>query len=304
MQTRDSRFQRRLAGCLAATLLALGSFSASAQVPQGIVREGLVIHSEALNKSVRYTVCLPPGYDASSRLYPVVYLLHGYSDNDTGWLQFGEASQILDEGIANRTIPPMILVLPDGGVSFYIDNHDRSVRYEEFFTREFIPHIESHYRVRAEKQYRGIAGLSMGGYGALVMSLRHPDLFAACAAFSSGIHTDEEITHYPDKDWDRVFGPVYGPGLKGKDRITEHYKLNSPLYLVQNAKPDQFKDVRFYVDCGDDDFLSNGNSMLHMFMREKKVAHEYRVRDGGHTWSYWRTGLPEGLKFIGTSFHR
>jgi S-formylglutathione hydrolase FrmB len=79
--------------------------------------------------------------DTSRRWYPVVCLLHGYTDNDTGWLQFGEANQIADEGLAKGAIPPLILVMPDGGVSFYINNYDGSVRYEDFFIREFIPRI-------------------------------------------------------------------------------------------------------------------------------------------------------------------
>jgi enterochelin esterase-like enzyme len=293
-----------MAGLLMAIMLTLCSSPADAQVPQGIVKEGLTIDSKILGKSVRYTICLPAGYETSQRFYPVVYLLHGYSDNDTGWLQFGEANQILDEGIANRSLPPMILVLPDGGVSFYINNYDNSVRYEDFFIQEFIPYIESKYRIRATKEYRGIAGLSMGGYGALVHTLRHPDMFAACAAFSSGMHTDEEVIKHPDDDWRRVFGPVYGPDFKGRDRITEHFKANSPIHIVQTASADKFKDVRLYIDCGDDDFLYKGNSTFHIVLRDLKIAHEYRVRDGGHTWAYWRTGLPEGLKFIGASFHR
>lgn len=285
-------------------LLSLATILVSAQSLPGTVKEGLKIESKILGKPVRYTVCLPAGYETSQRYYPVVYLLHGYSDNDTGWLQFGEAQQILDDGIAKREIPPMILVLPDGGVSFYINNSDNSVRWEDFFLQEFMPHIETQYRIRTAKEYRGIAGLSMGGYGSLVMTMRHPDLFAACAAFSSGVLTDEEAIANPDEDWTRVFGPVFGSGLKGKDRVSEHFKKYNPIHLAAGAKPDQFKDNRFYIDCGDDDFLYKGNSMLHIALRDHKIAHEFRIRDGGHTWTYWRTGLPEGLKFIGASFHR
>ena len=144
------------------------------QVSRGTVKEGLTIQSKILGKEVRYTIYLPFDYETSNRYYPVVYLLHGYSDNDMGWLQFGEANMIADEGIANRDIPPMILVMPDGGLSWYINNYDNSVRYEDFFFQEFIPYIESHYRIRAEKKYRGIAGLSMGGNGTLIYSIQTP----------------------------------------------------------------------------------------------------------------------------------
>ncbi|MEO6726752.1 MAG: alpha/beta hydrolase-fold protein, partial [Blastocatellia bacterium] len=209
---------------IAALICAVSASSASAQISRGIVKEGLTVDSKILGKPVRYTIYLPSDYETSNRKYPVVYLLHGYTDNDTGWLQFGEANQIADEAIARRDIPPMIIVMPDGGVSWYINNHDGTVKYEDFFFKEFIPAIESQYRIRAEKAYRGVAGLSMGGHGALVYALRHPDMFAACVPFSAAIFTDEEVIANPDQNWARTFGPVYGANLKGQDRINDHLK--------------------------------------------------------------------------------
>ena len=284
-----------------ALLICVQAFS---QVSRGTVKEGLPLDSKILGKPVRYTLYLPYDYETSKRYYPVVYLLHGYSDNDMGWIQFGEAQMIADEGIARRDIPPMILVMPDGGVSWYINNADNSVRYEDFFFQEFLPFIESHYRIRSEKQYRGISGLSMGGFGALTYALRHPDMFSACVAFSAAVFTDEEIIAMPADRWMKIQSVVSGSGMEGKNRITQHYKSYSPLHLAQAEDREKLKKVRFYVDCGDDDVLSEGNAMLHIELHNLGIPHEYRVRDGGHTWSYWRSGLPEGLKFIGTSFHQ
>ncbi|MGD1008215.1 MAG: alpha/beta hydrolase family protein [Ignavibacteriaceae bacterium] len=283
------------------SLLPLNIYS---QISRGTVKEGLIIQSKILNKEVRYTIYLPFDYETSNRYYPVVYLLHGYSDNDMGWIQFGEANMIADEGIANREIPSMILVMPDGGVSWYINNFDNSVRYEDFFFQEFIPYIESHYRIRTEKRFRGIAGLSMGGYGTLVYSLKHPDMFAACAAFSVGVRTDEEVLNYNDAQWENGFGNLYGHNLKGKDRLTDHYLSNNLFYLIKNTSAEKLKSVGIYIDCGDKDFLYKGNSALHVLLRDYNIPHEYRTRDGGHQWSYWRSGLLDGLKFIGTSFHQ
>ena len=280
------------------------SVSLSAQVSRGFVREGLTIQSKILNKEVRYTIYLPFDYETSNRYYPAVYLLHGYTDNDMGWIQFGEANLIADEAIANREIPAMILVMPDGGVSWYINNYDGSVKYEDFFFKEFIPYMEKNYRIRPEKRYRGIAGLSMGGYGTLIYSLKHPDMFAACAAFSAGIYTEDEILNMDVNRWQRIDSILYGPDLKGKDRLTQHLLSYNPFYVVKNSDPEKIKSVRFYIDCGDDDFLYKGNSTFHILLRDLKIPHEYRVRDGGHQWSYWRSGLLDGLKFIGTSFHQ
>ncbi len=275
-----------------------------AQPSRGSVQEGLLINSKILNQNVRYTVYLPFDYETSDRYYPVVYLLHGYTDNDMGWMQFGEAHLIADEAISNREMPAMILVMPDAGVSWYINNFDNSVRYEDFFIDEFLPYIEKTYRIRSEKRYRGVAGLSMGGYGTLVYSLKHPDLFSAGAAYSAAVYTKQEIVNMPDDWWDRANSILYGPGLSGEARLTEHLLSNNPINIVNTSDPEVIKGVRLYIDCGDDDFLSSGNAALHILLREKEIPHEYRVRDGRHQWSYWRSGLLDGLKFIGSGFHQ
>lgn len=294
--------------CICFFTLLLGcALPATAQVSRGTVQEGLTIRSEILGEDVRYTVYLPYDYDTSTRHYPVVYLLHGYTDNDMGWIQFGEAHLLADEAIANREIPPMIIVMPDAGVSWYINNHDGSVRYEDFFIEELMPHVEAQYRIRAERRYRGVAGLSMGGFGTLVYALRHPDLFAAAAAFSAAIYTEEELLNVSPERWQGLEGPLYGPGLEGEARLTEHWRSYNPIQIVQRAEGEALeaiKRVRLYVDCGDDDFLYKGNSTFHILLRDRDVPHEYRVRQGGHQWSYWRSGLIDALAFIGTSFHQ
>ncbi|UCH62151.1 MAG: esterase family protein [Fidelibacterota bacterium] len=288
---------------LFATVIFSVCSSVFSQVSRGVVNEGLTVKSKILKEDVRYTIYLPYDYGTSSRYYPVVYLLHGYTDNDMGWMQFGEAHMIADEAIGHREIPPMILVMPDGGVSFYINNYDNSTRYEDFFIKEFVPYIEKKYRIRSEKRYRGVAGLSMGGFGSLIYALKHPDMFAACAAFSAAVFTEEEIINMDEEIWP-IIGRLFGPELEGKARITEHLLSNSPIHLVQNTDIEQIKSTWMYIDCGDDDFLYKGNSTFHIILRDLNVSHEYRVRDGGHQWSYWRSGLADGLKFIGTSFHQ
>lgn len=274
------------------------------QAPGGKVLESLDFQSKLMGKAVKYTIYLPPDYETSNRKYPVVYLLHGYTDDDTGWLQFGEAPYIADQAIASREIPPMIIVMPDAGVTWYINDKSGKNPYADMFSGEFIPYIDQTYRTRASKEFRGIAGLSMGGYGALHTAMRNPDLFTACSAFSSGVFTDEEIKNFDDESYEQMFGILYGAGLKGSDRLTDLYKSFNPLDLASSQSIDKLKSVSWYMDCGDDDFLYKGNAALHVKMRDLKIPHEYRVRDGGHTWEYWRTGLPDGLKFIGERFHR
>ncbi len=274
------------------------------QTARGIVKEGLTIQSKILNKDVRYTIYLPPDYETSSRYYPVLYLLHGYTDNDIGWIQFGEANTIADKAISEGEIAPMILVMPDGGVSWYVNNYNDSVRYEDFFFKEFIPYIESHYRILTEKRFRAISGLSMGGYGSLVYALKHPDMFSSCVAFSPAIYTDQEIIGMKGDWWKNVLGVVFNSELNGKDRISQQWKDNDPFYLVKNEDINKIKSVRFYLDCGDNDFLYKGNSAFHVLLRDLNIPHVYLMREGTHSWTYWRSGLLDGLKFISASFHQ
>ena len=269
------------------------------------VRESLSLSSRTLNKQVNYSIYLPEGYDnGSNRRFPVLYLLHGYTDNELAWAQFGDVEHIANKAIGTGDVSSMIIVMPDAGVSWYINDFAGKTRYEDFFIKEFIPFIDSVYRTRAKKEFRAVAGLSMGGLGTMIMATKHPELFAAAAPLSGAFWTDEEIINTPDDAWERYFSDLYGKGLKGKSRLNEQYQKNSILNIVKTGNVEQLKSVRYYIDCGDDDFLIKGNMALHAAMIDKKIPHEFRVREGGHTWSYWRTALPEVLKFISESFRR
>ena len=270
----------------------------------GKVHETRIVKSTILNKDVRYSVYLPYDYESSERKYPVVYLLHGYTDDNTGWLQFGEINRYADKAIAEGIIPPMIIVMPNADSSWYINSYDGKEKYEDFFVKEFMPTIERSYHIKAEKRYRGIAGLSMGGYGTLIYSLKYPELFAAAAPLSAAVFDDDAVTSTPDARYEAVFGQLYGRGLKDKERLNKSWYDNSILKMVETKSADELKKVRYWIDCGDDDFLTKGNCLLHIALTDKKVPHEYRVRNGAHTWTYWRTGITDALKFMGDSFHQ
>lgn len=274
------------------------------QAQSGMIKERLTVESKILGKAVEYAIYLPHDYDQSDRSYPVLYLLHGFTDDETGWTQFGEVKKIADSMIGDVDVTDMIIAMPDGGVSLYVNSHDRKVRYEDFFFEEFMPHVESTYRIRTEKRFRGVAGLSMGGHGTLMYALKRPELFAAAAPLSAAVSTDQRVSEMSQGGYDGYFGPVYGKGLEGKSRITEHYKKNSGLHLIQTVDPEKVKRVRYYLDCGDDDFLIEGNLELSQIMNRRGIPHELRIRDGAHNWTYWRQALPEVLKFMSRSFHQ
>lgn len=277
--------------------------SLGTQAQMGTIRESQKVKSTILGKEVEYSIYLPPGYDQTNRKYPVLYLLHGYTDDETAWTQFGEVRAIADQQLKESNMTEMIIAMPDGGVSWYINSADGKVKYEDFFMKEFIGHIESTFRARTEKRYRAIAGLSMGGHGSLIMAMKNPDMFAAAAPLSSGIFTKEELINMPETNWNNVFGPPYGKA-SGADRITDHLNKNWILSIVENASADDLKKVKYYIDCGDKDFLIKGNMALHSLLIDKKVPHEFRVREGIHNWDYWRTALPEVFKFVSSSFHQ
>lgn len=287
------------------TLLLLMIPCSAANAQSGLLKESLKVKSAILSKEIEYSIYLPADYETSNRRYPVLYLLHGYTDDETGWTQFGEAHLIADRVINNGDSAPMIIVMPDAGVSWYVNSYDGKTNYEDFFIKELISHIDATYRTRATKQYRAISGLSMGGYGTLIMATKHSGLFSAAAPLSAGVFQDDAIVNGDDNLWKNVLGDIYGKkDLAGKNRLTEHYYKNSILKIIETGNADELKKVRYYIDCGDEDFLIKGNMALHSVMIDKKIPHEFRVRDGVHNWTYWRTALPEVLKFVSESFHQ
>ena len=265
----------------------------------GKVMDNLTMTSKILKMERKYAVYLPPDYESSQRSYPVLYLLHGAGDDQTGWVQFGEILHIADRAINGGSATPMIVVMPDAntGKRGYVNDIKGDWRYEDFFFEEFIPFIEKTYRIKGEKRYRAIAGHSMGGEGTFIYALHHPELFSSACPLSAatGPRNIEEMKNY------RLWQDAENASEADKKAYFEKYSV---LNLIENIKDDQKRAVRWYIDCGDDDFLYEGNSLAHIAMRKKEIPHEFRIRDGGHTWSYWRTALPVVLEFITMSFHQ
>ncbi len=276
-------------------LLLVSSFC-SAQ--QGLLRESLSLPSKILGREVRYSILLPAEYEATNRKYPVLYLLHGFGDDETAWTQRGEVEKIAAASVAG----PMIIVMPDAGKTWYMNSSDGNIRYEDFFVNELIAHIDSSYRTRSQKGFRAIAGLSMGGYGSLLLALKHPELFAAAAPLSAAVFTDEEMITMKPEDFKRRFSLMMPETLTGKDRL-KPYQHSSVFTLVRTKPLASLSSLRWYIDCGDDDHLIRANMALHSALLDQNVSHEFRVYDGGHTWTYWRKALPKVLDFVGKSFH-
>ncbi len=257
------------------------------------------IPSKILKSDRKYAIYLPPGYETSERSYPVLYLLHGATDNHTGWVQFGEVQRITDKAIQDGIATPMIIVMPDGdtGQMGYFNSIAGDWNYEDFFFQEFLPTIEKTYRIKADKRYRAIAGLSMGGGGSFMYALHHPELFSsACplSAYIGPLSLDEAKAGIKKSH----------PEITDDAKIKTYYERHNALELIKLIPDDQKKAVKWYIDCGDDDFLYEGNCLVHIAMRKKEIPHEFRIRDGAHNWTYWRDALPTVLGFVSETFHQ
>jgi enterochelin esterase-like enzyme len=264
----------------------------------GKVMDNLSITSKILKMERKYAVYLPPDYENSERSYPVLYLLHGGGDDQTGWIQFGEVLHIADKAINEGKATPMVIIMPDAntGQRGYSNNATGTWRYEDFFFEELMPFVEKKYRIKAEKKYRAVSGLSMGGDGTFSYALHHPELFSTACPLSAGTGplTLEDAKTRLRRDNTSIADSL----------IVKFYNRQSVPALI-TALPDSLKkSIRWYVDVGDDDFLYEGNSLVHIAMRKKEIPHEFRIRDGGHNWTYWRRSLPDVLEFISQAFHQ
>lgn len=274
----------------------MGLFQVSGQ--SGQVFDEVVMTSKILGGERKFAVYLPPDYETSERSYPVLYLLHGAGDDQTGWVQFGEVLRIADKAILNGSATPMVIIMPDAntGVRGYFNSVNGDWRYEDFFFEELMPHVEKKYRIKGEKRFRAVAGLSMGGGGSFMYALHRPELFSSACPLSAyvGPLSLEELEERLKR----------GNEKYNKKDLKAYYDRHNAISLVQNLPLDSIKSVRWYIDCGDDDFLYEGNSLVHIAMKKKEVPHEYRVRDGGHSWTYWRESLPKVLEFVSDAFHQ
>lgn len=261
--------------------------------PQGKVKVDS-IKSEVLNVYRQYSIYLPKSYDSSTdKKYPVLYLLHGVFDNNNGWVQRGHLQDVANKVIDAGNAEEMIIVVPDAGREWngYFDMEGWS--YETFFFTEFLPSIESQYRIIGDKQYRAIAGLSMGGGGTTVYAQKHPEMFSSAYALSA------------------LMGIEEGGGMPAQDKkfaeLNRTVIANHCVRFVENADIDtveKLKSIRWFVDCGDDDFLFDVNIQFCQAMRKAQIPYQLRVRDGGHDWEYWHSALYNILPFVSKDFSK
>lgn len=258
------------------------------------------LYSNILKASVKYNVYLPDGFEESAKTYPVVYLLHGLGGNYTDWAKKASAKSIADELIGTGEAVEMIIIMPNAGGA---DRHNvwngyfnmPGWNYEDFFFRELIPTAEKKYRAIGDKGHRAVMGLSMGGGGSTVYCQRHPDMFSSCYAMSAWLDYEQGQVGESDQAKDKLYYVCQS--------VREHSAIDF-IDQADEATLEKLRTVKWFIDCGDDDFLVTLSFQLHMKMKAKKVKSELRVRNGIHNWEYWHGSLRLALPFASRNFEK
>ena len=246
----------------------------------------LVVYSPSMKKNTKTCVVYPDTYSKTGTAYPVLYLLHGYSGNYASWVNgFPQIKQYADWY-------NMIIVGVDGGFSsWYFDSPiDSTMKYETYVTKEVIGFIDYTFNTIKSKEGRAICGLSMGGHGALYLSMRHQDIFGAAGSMSGGI----DFRPFPQQ-WDLA------KRLGDITKYPDNWKKNTVLYQLAMFKIDK---LAIIIDCGIDDFFIGGNRELHQKMLKLNIKHDYIERPGGHTWQYWENALPYQVMYFDNFFKK
>jgi enterochelin esterase-like enzyme len=304
--------------CLIAVVLTLVTLMGSCgrgerELPEGdneTVRyqTDLRMRSSVMGFDILYSVYLPEDYnEAIAESYPVVYLLHGIGSTHQDWNDaYLNVSSLVSTMERTKGLQKMIYVMPQGFSSYYVNRYDGSSDYMDMFTDELVPFIDKTYRTVANREHRAAVGFSMGGYGAFILPSKHPELFSVSVPLSMSWRTDAQyMTEGPQSGWDNQWGKIFGgKGKSGAARLTDYYKENNPFYMFTPSTTAEYASIHYWMDCGDDEEqLLVCNDDIHVLMRSLNMPHEYRVRNGAHTSSYWRGGTMAVLPYIQACFN-
>ncbi|MHB8487165.1 MAG: alpha/beta hydrolase [Candidatus Acidiferrales bacterium] len=255
-------------------------------------------HSQILSRAVRYCAILPPSYDENkTQRYPVVYFLHGLGENEQMLVSSG-GWNLIEDLWEQHQLGEFLIVTPDAGTSFYINSRDGRERYEDFFIREFLPFVERTYRTRPGRRYRGIGGISMGGYGALHLAFRHPELFTSVSANSAALLGKLPDVKFANPRESRLLHIL---AVFGTPPNAAFWQRNDPITLARTA---HLRGLKIYFDCGtEDDYgFEKGAQTLHDTLASRGIAHEFHLYPGGHDWRYFAAHLPAALEFHSRAF--
>lgn len=277
-----------------ALLFVVSSCQAQTSAPVAVAAaarvETVKFESKLVGKPLPYNVVLPPLYDApGSRTlrYPVVYLLHGLAGGYADWVS---RTRLAEHAAQHR----FIIVTPEGENNWYTDSATVPTdKFETYILEELIPDVERKFRALPAREGRAIAGLSMGGYGALKFGIKHPQQFAFAASLSGAFDAaawdanDPELLAFVRPSIARTYGAMDTPTRAAND-----------LYKLINAlSPERIAALPYiYLDCGTEDFLIGSNRAFSELLLRRKIPHEFRQLPGSHSWPYWDAQVQEILK--------
>ena len=247
--------------------------------------------SRLLGRPQRFIVYLPPGYGKPAdrgRRYPVVYFLHGCPGQPRDWLVKGDLHDTIEVLLAAHRVPAMILVMPDGSgpggrfdCTLYMNRSDGTYPAETAFVDELVPLIDRRYRTIPRRERRALLGVSSGGFAALNLGVRHPELFGVLASFSGYFRAREDP---------RAIRSI----LDGDARA---WKANSPADRLASLPPGLRPHV--YLGDGVSDPMLASNEAFARQLEQLGIDHQMRVTPGRHSWSYWRRHLSAALTWVG-----
>ena len=260
--------------------------------------------SASLKRNVRYAVSLPPSYDKKSlQRYPLVIFLHGLNNDERDWESHCIETK-LETLRASAKIGEFIVAIPYGANSFYLNAQD-GTRYEDAIVKDFLPFVDKSYRTIPAPRSRLIEGISMGGYGALLIAFKHPELFAGVAAHSAALF--DELPQPPQSPQDRGGKYRYDLATKlfGSPPDPAFFQANNPLQLARTNAA-QIKRLKIYFDIGESDRygFERGNLKLSETLKAAGVAHEYTLAPGAHGWSFLVERSEPAFTFIWNTLQR
>lgn len=256
------------------------------------------VTSKILAHPVAYCVVLPATFDTErTKHFPILYFLHGLGDNEQFLIHSG-LWNVVEDMRDKHELKDFLIATPDAGVGFYINSKDGKNRYEDFLIEEFFPFIEKRYRAAPGRANRAIDGVSMGGFGALRLGFRHPQLFASVSAHSAALidKIPSSLSAAPPTPRNRIFGAVFGSPF---DPV--FWEENSPLTLARTAN---LAGLKIYFDCGEqDDYgFETGAAALDKLLSARHIPHEFHLYPGRHDYQYFALHIPASLEFASNRF--